>query len=243
MVCREYELGGFVVGVTKTEKELARKKLFKIIDFESFQEIDKNLSSYNPLKFPDYYLKLEWAKKATGENEAVISGYAIVGGIRCVVFILEPLFMMGTMGVVVGQKITNAFKIACKQRLPVISISSSGGVRIQEGVLALAQMAKVVDAVHQHSQKGLLYISVVCDPTLGGITASYASLADIIIAEEGARFGFTGKGIIEETLKETLPPDFQLPSYTLKTGQVDLIVRPDQLRDTLIRLLYLHLKT
>ena len=225
-----------------TYKEIwtARSKLMVVVDQGSFCEMDKNLISGNPLKFIDYKEELEKAQKESGEKEAVISGYAKIGGIPCVVFILEPKYMMGSMGSVVGEKITRAFEVASRKRIPVISFSASGGVRMQEGVLSLMQMAKTAGAVYRHRRKKLLYISVICDPTLGGVTASYASLADIIIAEENARYGFTGKRIIKKTIGVSLPADFQQARYAQKKGQIDMVIKQENMRDMLITLLELH---
>ena len=158
------------------------------------------------------------------------------------VFILEYQFMLGSMGSMEGEKIVRAFEKASRKRLPIVSFSASSGARMQEGVLSLVQMAKTAGTVYQHSKKKLLYISVICDPTLGGVTASYASLADIIIAEDNARFGFTGKRIIEKTINKPLPVDFQSASYAQKKGKVDLIVKPEELRNELITLLVFHKK-
>ncbi len=227
-----------------TEKVLrpARTKLMNVVDQGTFCEMDKNLTSGNPLGFAGYEGKLEKEQKKTGEQEAVISGYAKIGGIPCVVFILEYQFMLGSMGSMEGEKIVRAFEKASRKRLPIVSFSASSGARMQEGVLSLVQMAKTAGTVYQHSKKKLLYISVICDPTLGGVTASYASLADIIIAEDNARFGFTGKRIIEKTINKPLPVDFQSASYAQKKGKVDLIVKPEELRNELITLLVFHKK-
>ncbi len=224
------------------EKKKAREKLLGIVDPYSFREIEGNLISGNPLCFKGYDEKLKNAIQFSGENEAVIAGHAKLGGISCMVFILEPQFMMGSIGSIAGEKITRAFEIATRKRLPVVSFSASGGARMQEGVLSLMQMAKTSGAVSKHSRKKLLYVSVICDPTMGGVTASYASLADIIVVEENARFGFTGRRIVEYTTKRSLPDDFQKASYSQRRGQADLIVKPECLRDTLITLLMFHKK-
>jgi acetyl-CoA carboxylase carboxyl transferase subunit beta len=218
----------------------AREKLKGIVDPDSFKEIDKNLVSVNPLQFPEYDEKIKIAKAKSFENEAAISGVAAINKKPCVILIFEPLFMMGSMGSVVGEKITRAFELATKKKLPVITIASSGGARMQEGVYSLMQMLKTSAAVYDHSQKGLLFISVLSNPTLGGVTASFAMLGDIIIAEEHAQIGFTGKRIIEETTGKKLPESFQSAKFAKEHGFADLVVKEDELRPTLSKLLQLH---
>lgn len=220
--------------------DLARNKLYSIIDNGSFAETNKDLKSVNFLDFLEYDEKLEKAVKNTNENEAVITGYATIGNNPCIMIVFEPKFMMGTMGIIVGEKITKAFELATNKKLPVISINSSGGARMQEGVLSLLQMAKTTGAVYNHSKQGLLYVSVICDPTLGGVTASFASLGDIIIAEEDAHFGFTGRRIIEETTYERLPYNFQTAEYAKEHGQVDMIIIKEELRKVLTKILSIH---
>lgn len=221
-------------------KRPAREKLKRIIDDESFKEIDQNLTSLNILRFPAYDDKLKKAKANTSENEAIISGLATINKKPCVIFIFEPLFMMGSMGSVVGEKITRAFELAIKKKLPVISIAASGGARMQEGVYSLMQMAKTAAAVYQHSQKGLLFISILGNPTLGGVTASFATLADIIIAEEHAQIGFTGKRIVEETTRTKLSDHFQSAKFAKEHGFVDMVIPEEELRPTLAKILQLH---
>jgi acetyl-CoA carboxylase carboxyl transferase subunit beta len=218
----------------------AREKLNGIVDPDSFKEIDKNLVSVNPLQFPEYDEKIKIAKAKSFENEAAISGVAAINQKPCVILIFEPLFMMGSMGSVVGEKITRAFELATKKKLPVITIASSGGARMQEGVYSLMQMLKTSAAVYDHSQKGLLFISVLSNPTLGGVTASFAMLGDIIIAEEHAQIGFTGKRIIEETTGKKLPDSFQSAKFAKEHGFADLVVKEDELRPTLAKILQLH---
>ena len=182
------------------------------------------------------------AKEKSGEKDSVIAEVGMIAGCKCVVAAFEPLFMMGSMGLVAGEKIVRAFRYATKKKLPIITFSSSGGARMQEGVIALIQMAKTSAAVHEHSKKNLLYISVICDPTLGGVTASFASLADIIIGKKGARFGFTGKRIIEESTHEKLPEDFQTVEYAKRCGMVDIVVDKTEIKDILLRLISVHEK-
>jgi acetyl-CoA carboxylase carboxyl transferase subunit beta len=218
----------------------AREKLMNIVDADSFVETDRNLVSFNALRFPGYDEKLNVAKANSLENEALLSGTATIQKKPCVIFIFEPLFMMGSMGSVVGEKIARAFELASRKHLPVISIAASGGARMQEGVLSLMQMAKTSAAVAKHSEKGLLYVSVLSDPTLGGVSASFAMLGDIIIAEENAHIGFTGKRIVEETIRKKLSDDFQSANYAREHGFVDMVVPVDALRPTLAKILLLH---
>jgi len=217
-----------------------RNKLYSIVDNGSFIETNKELESKNILEFANYDEKLETAKVLSSENEAVITGYATIGNIPCMMIVFEPKFMMGSMGIIAGEKIARIFELATRKKLPVISITSSGGARMQEGILSLMQMAKTSGAVYRHSKRGLLYISVISDPTLGGVTASFASLGDIIIAEKNARFGFTGKRIIEEATHEKLPDDFQTAQYAKEHGQVDIIIDKDELQQVLMKILAIH---
>jgi acetyl-CoA carboxylase carboxyl transferase subunit beta len=225
---------------TKENVRTAREKLNQIVDSGSFNEIDQNLASINILKFPGYDEKLKKAKTVSSENEAVISGYATINKKPCVILIFEPLFMMGSMGSVAGEKITRAFELATKKNLPIITITASGGARMQEGVYSLMQMSKTASAVYRHSRKRLLYISVLSNPTLGGVTASFASLGDIIIAEENAQIGFTGKRIIEETIRAKLSDDFQTAKYIKEHGFADIVAGEDELRPVLAKILQLH---
>lgn len=218
----------------------ARDRLKEIVDSDSFIECFTDMQTKNILHFKDYDEKIKKAKSVSGEFEAVIAGIAKIGGIKCAVFILEPLFILGSMGAIAGEKITKIFELAGRKKLPVISISSSGGARMQEGIFSLFQMAKTAGAVKKHSLKGLLYISVISNPTLGGVSASYASLGDIIIAEEDAVFGFTGRRIIEETIKKKLPDNFQTAEYAMQHGQIDMIIQKAKLRELLSEILHLH---
>lgn len=224
----------------KENSRTAREKLKTIVDADSFKEIDSNLASINVLQFAGYDEKLKVGKANSFEKEAAISGTATIDKKPCVILAFEPLFMMGSMGSVVGEKITRAFELATKKKLPVITIAASGGARMQEGVYSLMQMLKTADAVYKHSEKGLLYISVLSNPTLGGVTASFATLGDIIIAEEQASVGFTGKRIIEETIRKKLSDDFQSAKYLKEHGFADMVVKEEELRQTLAKILQLH---
>lgn len=222
--------------------EPVRVKLDKILDRGSFRELWPDIYTYNFLGFSDYDEKLEAARSKCGEKDSVITGIGKISDCKVVIAAIEPMFMMGSMGLVAGEKIARAFRLAAKKRLPIITFSASGGARMQEGVVSLMQMAKTSAAVYEHKKKNLLFISVISDPTLGGVTASYASLADIIIGERGARFGFTGRRIIEDVTHEKLPDDFQTVESAKYYGMVDIVVEKDDLREILSRLLVLHNK-
>lgn len=219
-----------------------RNKLEDILDPGSFKELWSDLYTYNYLEFTDYDEKLRIARVNSGEKDSVITGTGMLSGYECIIAAFEPLFMMGSMGLVAGEKVARVFRFATKKKLPVITFSASGGARMQEGIVSLVQMAKTAAAVHEHTKKNLLYISVICDPTLGGVTASFASLADIIIGERGARFGFTGKRIIEESTHEKLPDDFQTVEYAKRCGMVDIVVDKTEIKDLLKRLISVHAK-
>lgn len=218
----------------------ASERLEMLVDPGSFVEYDSDIVSQDILNFANYKEKLEKAKETTGLNEAVIYGEATINGISVVVFIMDGNFMMGTMGRVVGEKIKRAFDFATKNHVPVIGVTVSGGARMQEGVFSLLQMAKTAAAVKKHSNSGLLYISVITDPTLGGVSASFASVADIIIAEKNAIFGFSGRRIIEDTTKEQLPDDFQTAEYNMNHGMVDIVAPRDQIKKILCKILNVH---
>lgn len=219
-----------------------REKVKHILDNECFRELWPNLYTYNFMNFIEYDMKLESARNSSGEKDSVITGIGIIANYECVIIAMEPTFMLGSMGCVAGEKIARAFRFATKKHLPVISFSASGGARMQEGIISLLQMAKTSAAVYEHNKKGLLFISVICDPTFGGVTASFASLADIIIGECGARFGFTGKRIIEETMHEKLPDDFQTVEYAKRFGMVDAVVEENMTKELLKWLISVHIR-
>lgn len=219
-----------------------REKFKNIVDNHHFVELWPNLYTYDYFKFSDYGKKLESARVKTGEKDSVIVGIGRIAGCKCVIVMLNAGFMMGSVGLVAGEKIARAFRLATKRKLPVITFSASSGARIQEGIVSLVQMAKTSGAVYKHKKKKLLFISVICNPTLGGTTASFASLADIIIGEKGAVYGFTGRRIIEETTHEILPDDFQKVEYAKCCGMVDLIVEEKEIKNILGQLLLLHMK-
>ena len=189
-----------------------------------------------------YREKLAGAQRKTGLTEAAVTATGAIGGHKCVVGVLDSRFLMGSMSAAVGEKITRTIEYAGKNGLPLILFSASGGARMQEGILSLMQMAKTSAALARFSDKGLLYVSVLTDPTTGGVTASFASLGDIILAEPGALIGFAGPRVIEQTIGETLPEGFQRAEFQLQHGFVDAVVERNELRDTLGWLLLLHEK-
>lgn len=218
----------------------ARQRMKMLVDKDSFQELYAGMKAGNPLNFPGYRDKAENVRAASGEEEAVICGTAKIGRQSCCLFIMEPYFMMGSMGSAVGEKITLLFEYAQKQRLPVVGFTVSGGARMQEGLLSLMQMAKTSAAVKRHSDAGLLYLAVLTDPTTGGVTASFAMEADIILAEPGATVGFAGARVIEQTTKKSLPKGFQKSEFVLEHGFVDAIVSRLNQRKMLAEILKIH---
>lgn len=220
----------------------ARGRLALIVDKNSFEEMDKDLISGNPLAFEGYEEKLEKYKDKTEQNEAVITGRAKIEGKEVILAIMDSGFMMGSMGQVVGEKVTRAIETATLSNLPIIIFCASGGARMQEGIFSLMQMAATSAALAKHHEKGLLYVSILTDPTTGGVTASFATLGDIILAEPGALVGFAGPRVIEQTIKQKLPEGFQRAEFLLEKGQIDAIVERDVLRQTLAKILRLHSK-
>lgn len=218
----------------------ARNRIRMIADKGSFHELYSGIKADNPLNFPGYKDKIETVRSASGEQEAVVCGTATLGGQKCCLFVMESYFMMGSMGSAVGEKITSLFEYAVQYRLPVIGFTVSGGARMQEGLLSLMQMAKTSAAVRRHSDAGLLYIAVLTDPTTGGVTASFAMEADIILAEPGATVGFAGARVIEQTTKKSLPDGFQKSEFVLEHGFVDSIVSRREQKRYLAELLKMH---
>ena len=217
-------------------------RLSTVLDAGTFRELNEMLPAADPLSFPGYRDKLDAAQRKTGLTEAAVTAVGAIGGRRCVVGVLDSRFLMGSMSAAVGEKITLAIEYAGRNRLPLILFSASGGARMQEGILSLMQMAKTSAALAKFSEKGLLYISVLTDPTTGGVTASFASLGDIILAEPGALVGFAGPRVIQQTIGETLPEGFQRAEFQMEHGFVDAVVPRNQLRQTLAQLLRLHEK-
>lgn len=217
-----------------------RERVFFICDEGSFQELDSDLMSRDLLGFPSYDQKLRNAKLASREKEGVLCGAAQVEGVACAVFCMDHNFMMGSMGTVVGEKITRLFEYATQHSLPVVGFTVSGGARMQEGILSLMQMAKTSAALKKHSDAGNFYLTVLTDPTLGGITASFAMDGDVIMAEPGATIGFAGPRVIEQTIRKKLPQGFQTAEFLLEHGFVDLIVPRGGQRQAIAQLLRLH---
>lgn len=206
----------------------------------SFTELFDELETTNVLDFPGYEEKLEKARAASGEKEGVVCGVWENDGVSAMVFAMDYRFMMGSMGAVVGEKITRTFEYATLHKLPVIGFILSGGARMQEGIVSLMQMAKTSGAVMRHSDAGLLYIAVLTNPTTGGVSASFAFEADIIVAEPGALIGFAGPRVIEQTIHQKLPSGFQTAEFVSDKGFVDIIMPRSEMSDKLTELIKLH---
>ena len=221
-------------------RQTVRQRIAFLVDSGTFQELDAELESKDVLQFPGYEDKLKSAKQTSGEREAVVTGRCKINAHPVMFFAMEPYFMMGSMGSVVGEKITRLFERATEEGLPVVGYTVSGGARMQEGILSLMQMAKISGAVKRHSDAGLLYITVLTDPTTGGVTASFAMDGDIILAEPGALIGFAGQRVIEQTIRKKLPPDFQRAEFLLEHGFVDAIVPRSEQKTRIGAILGLH---
>ncbi|PWU69174.1 acetyl-CoA carboxylase, carboxyltransferase subunit beta [Gracilibacillus dipsosauri] len=216
------------------------ERILHLFDEDTFNEWDKELISGNPLDFPQYEEKLDKDRVKTGLNEAVVTGEGKIKGNRAAVAVMDARFRMGSMGSVVGEKITRAIEKAREQGIPMIVFTASGGARMQEGMLSLMQMAKTSIAIERlHRERGL-FISVMTNPTTGGVSASFASIGDYNFAEPGALIGFAGRRIIEQTIREKLPEDFQTAEFQLKHGQLDKVIPRDEMRDTLATILEIH---
>ncbi|CDQ18285.1 acetyl-CoA carboxylase, carboxyltransferase subunit beta [Halobacillus karajensis] len=218
----------------------AYERIQHLFDEESFVEWDKHMISNNPLHFPEYEEKLEKDRHKSDLNEAVVTGKAKMSGMETAVAVMDSRFRMGSMGSVVGEKITNAIEEARKEKIPFIIFTASGGARMQEGVLSLMQMGKTSVALQRLHAGGGLFISVMTHPTTGGVSASFASLGDYNFAEPGALIGFAGRRIIEQTIREKLPQDFQTAEFLLEHGQLDRVVHRHDMRKTLTTVLDLH---
>ena len=216
------------------------RRLELIIDEGTYKRFDINIETTNPLELEDYPKKLKTLREKTGLDEAVSCGTGNINGEKVVICIMDSGFLMGSMGIVVGEKITYAIEQAIKQKLPLIIFSVSGGARMQEGIISLMQMAKTTSALTKLDEAGLLYISVLTDPTYGGVTASFASLGDIVLAEPHAMIGFAGQRVIEQTIGESLPEGFQTAEFLLEHGFIDKIVERKDLKNTLYRLIQFH---
>ena len=217
-------------------------RLANILDPGSFQELEERLAPADPLAFPGYPAKLAALEEETGLRDAAVAALGRIEGRRAVFAVLDSRFLMGSMGTAVGEKVTRAAEYAARKKLPLILFSASGGARMQEGIFSLMQMAKTAAAIQQFQSRGGLYISCLTHPTTGGVTASFASLGDIMLAEPGALIGFAGPRVIEQTIKEQLPEGFQRAEYLLDHGFLDQIVPRQEWRSVLSRLLALHEK-
>ncbi len=223
-------------------KMTAQERVAYFLDEGSFVSMDDHLQTSNPLNFPAYVEKISADQQKTGLNEAVLTGIGTLDGEEIVVAIMDSHFRMGSMGSVVGEKITRAVEKATELCVPFIIFTASGGARMQEGVLSLMQMAKTSVALKRHSDGGLLFISILTHPTTGGVSASFASVGDINIAEPQALIGFAGRRVIEETVREKLPSDFQTAEFLLAHGQLDAIFHREDLRNQVAVLVKMHTK-
>ena len=212
------------------------------ITVDTFQELFEDEKPKVDVAFPGYEAKLEKASKVAKENEAVTVGVATIGEESFICCVMNSFFMMGSMGQVVGEKITKAFQEGIKRQLPVVIFTASGGARMQEGIFSLMQMAKISGAVEEHHQAGLFYLTVLTDPTTGGVTASFAMQGDIILAEPKAIVGFAGKRVVEQTMNQKLPDDFQQAETVLEQGFIDAVVHRKEMKKMIHRLLVLHRK-
>ncbi len=221
----------------------AKTRIAQLFDEDSFVELNKNVLPTDALEFVDtvpYKDRLKQAHNKTNLDEAVITGIGSIDGHKVAVAVMDFEFMGGSMGSVVGEKVTRIIEQGLNQKIPVIVITSSGGARMQESALSLMQMAKTSCALSRLDEAGILYINVLTEPTFGGITASFGMLGDVIIAEQGARIGFAGRRVIEQTIRQKLPSDFQTAEYLLKYGQVDMVSKRAQLREQLSKVLEMH---
>ena len=218
----------------------ARERISQIMDKGSFKEQNASISTGNPLKFPGYRNKVKDTQEKQGEKDAIITGCGTINGQKAEIVVLDSTFMMGRMGTVVGEKFTLAVEYAMKNHLPLVAISASGGARMQEGMFSLMQMAKTAAAIEKFSDKGGFFLSVLTHPTMGGVSASFAMLGDIILAEPNALIGFAGPRVIEQTIHEKLPKGFQRSEFQEEHGFVDKIVCRNELKEVIGKILYLH---
>lgn len=218
----------------------AYERINMIVDEGTLKEFDKDMVSKNPLDYPGYLEKLDKNMEISGINEAVVTGSAKINDIDVVIAVMDGNFLMGSMGSVVGEKITNAIEYATKENLPLVIFTVSGGARMQEGIISLMQMAKTSSAIAKHNEKGLLYITVLTDPTTGGVSASFAMLGDIILSEPDALICFAGPRVIKQTIKQNLPEGFQKAEFLQEHGFVDKVVERKDLKQTLSDILDIH---
>lgn len=218
----------------------ARERIRQVVDENTFKETEAKMISIDPDHFPGYQEKLERMQHQTGMREAVITGVGKIQGHPCVLAVMDSNFFMGSMSAAVGEKITRAIELATKKKVPVIIFCTSGGARMQEGILSLVQMAKTSAALKKHSYAGLLSITVLTHPTTGGVSASFAMLGDIILSEPYALVGFAGKRVIEDTIHEKLPENFQTAEFVLEKGFIDRIIPREKMKQELGMLLGFH---
>lgn len=221
-------------------KICANERFAIVLDDGELQELDAQITTRDPLNFPGYGDKLVKTQTETGLVDGIVTGRGRIDGLPVMIGVMDSSFFMGSMGTAIGEKLTRLFERATKERLPVIVFTASGGARMQEGIFSLMQMAKVSAAVSKHSEAGLLYITVLTDPTTGGVTASFAMLGDIILAEPGALIGFAGPRVIAQTIGQKLPEGFQRAEFLLEHGFVDRIVPREELKQTLATLIKIH---
>lgn len=218
----------------------SRRRIRQIIDEGTFEETHTNIKTSDPLNFDGYLKKLEVLREKTKIEEAVTTGIGKINGEKIVLAVMDGNFLMGSMGSVVGEKITLAIEDSIKYRLPLVIFCVSGGARMQEGIISLMQMAKTSAALAKHDEAGLLYISVITDPTTGGVTASFAMLGDIILSEPNALVGFAGPRVIKQTMKQDLPEGFQTAEFLLEHGFIDKIVERQEMKETISKIVKLH---
>ena len=218
----------------------ARRRIKQIADEGTFKEIGKDILTKDPLEFKGYMKKVEGLREKTKIDEAVKCGICEIEGEKAVLGVMDGNFLMGSMGEAVGERITLAIETAIKKKLPLVMFCVSGGARMQEGIISLMQMAKTSSAIAKLNKAGLLYISVLTDPTTGGVTASFASLGDIILAEPKALIGFAGPRVIKQTIKQKLPEGFQRSEFLLEHGFIDKIVERKDMKETIAELIRLH---
>jgi len=224
----------------------ARERISLLADENSFEEIGQNLVSKDPLNFKDqipYKDRISESQKKTNSRDAAIVGHAAIGGYKAILVVLNFEFMGGSMGSVVGEKFVMAAESAAEEEVPLISVASSGGARMHEGIVSLMQMAKTSASIARFKEKGIPYISILADPTFGGVSASFAMLGDVIIAEPKSLIGFAGPRVIEQTIKQQLPENFQTAEFLLQHGMIDMIVNRKELKQTLVKLLSLTVGT
>jgi len=218
------------------------KRLKMLFDNEEFTLVELPVLTDDPIKFKDsqkYTERLKSNRKATENQDAIKIATGLIGGVECVAAVMDFSFMGGSMGIVVGESIVKAADLALKKKVPLIIVASSGGARMQEGILSLMQMARTVAAINQLKEKGIPYISVLADPTTGGVSASFAMLGDINIAETGSLIGFAGQRVIEQTIREKLPENFQRAEYLKEHGMVDIVVDRPNLKEKLVQILHI----